>query len=139
LTKAAFSGPQLFILCGVSENLSHFFVETAAMPLCPSAQPRFNAIFNVDDQLIHDHPLSLEQRLGAAALLLLGRDLGPGAIGLGFEPCDVFFELGDAHQGQVLELLRLVACNQVFFLDHCRPYFLPSAGSVHYIDNKSAR
>ena len=53
MTKPAFSVPQLIILCGSSENLSDFFIETAAMPLCPNSQPRFNVIFNVDDHLVH--------------------------------------------------------------------------------------
>ena len=49
-------------------------------------------------------------------------------------------QLGDPEQGQILRLLRLVARNQILFVDDChvRPLvLLPSAGPSHYIDSKA--
>src|SRR5215208_1686521 len=63
--------------------------------------------------------LPLEQRLGASALLLLGGDFGADARDLGFERCNVLLQLGNPEQGQVLRLPRLIARNQLLFVDDC--------------------
>src|SRR5262249_30557496 len=58
---------------------------------------------------------------GAAALLLFLRDLGAGAGDLGFKPGDVFLQFGDAEQGQILWLGRLMLRQQVFFVHRPSP------------------
>src|SRR5204862_109803 len=75
-------------------------------------------------------PLSFEQRIGAAALLLLGRDFGAGAGDLACQTGNVFLQLGNPQKRQILGLFRLTLRQQVLLIHRV---LLPSAPEAHYM------